>query len=80
MEKVKNPGAIKIIKKEQGSEQNENIAGKIVKKEQGAKNGKEQGARGKIVKGARSIDPPNRGSIVGLAPTHDPAESFPGHR
>ena len=37
-----------------------------VKKEQRAKNWKEQGARGEIVKGAGSMDPPNRGSLTGI--------------
>ena len=45
-------------KKEQGAQKNEKGAGEKVKKEQKANNWNEQGARGEMVKGARSTDPP----------------------
>ena len=56
MEQEKNPGEIRKIKKEQGAQKNEKGARKIASKEQAVENLKEQGRRGKIVKGARSTD------------------------
>ncbi len=56
------PGARGKIKKERGAQKNEKGAGEKVKRGQGANIWKEQGAWGEIVKGARSVDPPNRGS------------------
>ena len=55
MEQEWNPRARGKIKKEQGAQKNERGAGK---KEQRAKDWKEPGARGEIVKGAGSMDPP----------------------
>ncbi len=51
-------GARGKIKKEQGAKRDEKGAVKIGKKEQAPKNGREQGERGKMSKGAGSIDPP----------------------
>ena len=39
---------------------------KIGQKEQAPKNGREQGERGKMSKGAESIDPPSRASIFSI--------------
>ncbi len=55
MEREKNPGARRKIKKVKGAQKKENGARKIVKKEQGVE--KLKGAKGKTVKGAGSIDP-----------------------
>ena len=52
------------VKKEQGASGDKKGAVKIGKKEQTPKNGREQGERGKMLKGAGSIDPPNRASIL----------------
>ncbi len=46
------------IKKEQGAKRDEKGTVKIGKKERAPKNGREQGERGKMLKGAGSIDPP----------------------
>ncbi len=46
------------IKKEQGAKRDEKGAVKIGKKERARKNGREQEDRGKMSKGAGSIDPP----------------------
>ncbi len=48
----------KVSRKEQGAKGDEKGAVKIGKKERGPKNGREQGERGKMSKGAGSIDPP----------------------
>ncbi len=50
-------GAREKIKKEQGAKKDEKGAAKIGKKERAWKNGREQGERGKMSKGAGSIDP-----------------------
>ncbi len=57
-------GARGKIKKEQIAKRNEKGAVKIGKKERAPKNGREQGERGKMSKGAGSMDPPNRASEV----------------
>ncbi len=57
-------GARGKIKKEQGAKRDEIGAVKIGKKERAPKNGREQGERGKMSKGAGSIDPPNRASFL----------------
>ncbi len=46
------------MKNEQGAKRDEKGAVKIGKKEQALKNGREQGERGKMSKGAGSMDPP----------------------
>ncbi len=51
-------GARGKIKKEQGAKRNEKGAVKIGKKERVPKNGREQGERSKMSKGAGSMDPP----------------------
>ncbi len=51
-------GARLKIKKEQRANRDENGAVKIGIKEQAPKNGREQGERGKMSKGAGSIDTP----------------------
>ncbi len=51
-------GARGTVKKEQGAKGDEKGAVKIGKKERVPKNGREQGDRGKMLKGAGSIDPP----------------------
>ena len=53
----------RLSKKEQGAKSDEKGAVKIVKKEQVPKNGREQREQDKILKGAGSIDPPNRASV-----------------
>ncbi len=53
------------IKKEQGAKRAEKkTAVKIGKRERATKNGREQGEQDKMSKGAGSIDPPNRASLV----------------
>ena len=52
------------IKKEQGAERDEKGAVEIGTKERAPKNGREHGERGKMSKGAGSIDPPNRTSLT----------------
>ena len=59
-------GARGKIKREQGAKRDEKGAVKMCKKERAPKNGREQGERDKMSKGAGSIDPPNRASYVGL--------------
>ncbi len=51
-------GARAKIKKEQGAKRDEKGAVKIGKKERAPKNAREQGERGKMSKGAGSVDPP----------------------
>ena len=51
-------GAKGKIKKEQGAKKVEKGAVKIGKKDRAPKNGREQGERGKMSKGAGSIDSP----------------------
>ncbi len=51
-------------KKEQGAKSDEKGAVKIGKKERVPKNRREQGEWGKMSKGAGSIDPPNRASLL----------------
>ncbi len=51
-------GASGKIKKEQGEKRDEKGAVKIGKKERALKDGREKGERGKMSKGAGSIDPP----------------------
>ena len=51
-------GAMGKSKKEQGATRNEKGAMKIGQKERAPKNEREQGERGKMSKGAGSIDPP----------------------
>ncbi len=55
-------GARGKIKEEQGAKRDEKGAVKISKKERAPKNGREQGERDKMLKGAGSVDPPNRAS------------------
>ena len=61
-------GARGKIKKEQGAKRDEKGAVKTGKKERAPKNGRQQGERGKMSKGAGSIKtvdpPPNRASIL----------------
>ncbi len=57
MSKRNYQGARKI-KKEHGAKIDEKGAVKICKKERVSKNGREQGERGKMSKGAGSLDPP----------------------
>ncbi len=57
-------GAREKMKREQGAKRYEKGAVKIGRKERAPKHGREQGERGKMSKGAGSIDPPNRASIV----------------
>ncbi len=58
-------GAREKNKKEQGAKRDEKGAVKIGKKERAQKNGREQGERGKMSKGAGSIDlPTNRASLL----------------
>ncbi len=60
-------GARGKIKKEQGAKRDEEGAVKIDKKERAPENGREQGERGKMSKGAGSIDPPpNRASLMDM--------------
>ncbi len=51
-------GARGKIKKEQGAKTDEKGAVKIGTKGRAPKNGREQGERGKMSKGAGSVDPP----------------------
>ncbi len=51
-------GARRNVKKEQGAKGDEKGAVKIGKKERAPKDGREQGERGKMSKGAWSVDPP----------------------
>ncbi len=56
--KKKYQGARGKINKEQGAKRDEKGAVKIGTKERAPKTGREQGDRGKMSKGAGSIDPP----------------------
>ncbi len=57
-------GARGKIKKEQGAKKDEKGAVKISTKERVLKNGREQGERGKMSKGAGSMDPPPYQSLT----------------
>ncbi len=56
--KIKYQGARGKIKKEQGAKTDKKGAVKIGQKERAPRNGREQGERVKMSKGAGSIDPP----------------------